>query len=123
MILGIGIDIIEIDRIAEKIHKTNGILEKIFSPGEIKYCEKMKNREQHYAGRFAAKEAFLKAAGEGIFSGLSLCEIEITNEASGKPYFTFYGKTLEKVQAMNISKIHLTLTHLKETAAAFVIIE
>ena len=77
MIIGIGIDMIEVDRVNEKIDRTKGFKEKIFSEGEILFCESRKNKTQSYAARFAAKEAFLKATGLGLTLGYTLSEIEV----------------------------------------------
>lgn len=123
MILGVGIDIIEVDRVGEKIRAGNGFREKIFSKGEIDFCEARSNKEQHYASRFAAKEAFLKAAGIGLTASYDLHEIEVASDALGKPTLslTGYFLTLAKQKAWNI--IHLSLSHVQATACAVVILE
>ena len=78
MIFGIGIDLIEVERVAEKIAKNNGFTELVFSKNEIEYCEAMKNKYEHYAVRFAAEEAFFKAIGTGWQNGSAFNEIEIS---------------------------------------------
>jgi holo-[acyl-carrier protein] synthase len=123
MIFGIGIDLIEVARVAEKIGKKAGFKELVFSPGEIDYCELMANKYEHYAARFAAKEAFFKAIGTGWRDGTAFNEIEITNNELGKPEITFLGKTAVSIAEMKPGKISVSLSHLKTMATAIVIIE
>jgi holo-[acyl-carrier protein] synthase len=123
MIYGIGIDQIEVERIAEKIGKKAGFRELVFSEAEIAYCETKKNKYEHYAARFAAKEAFFKAIGTGWRNGTAFNEIEITNNESGKPGIYFLGKTAASIAALKPGKISVSLSHLKTIASAIVIIE
>lgn len=122
MIVGVGIDMIEVDRVMEKIHKNNGFREKIFSMKEIEFCE-VNQKSQNYAARFAAKEAFLKATGWGLMLGNELSEIEITNDVNGKPFITLSGNFKAQAEQNNWNKIHLSLSHLQQIACAVVIIE
>ena len=85
MIAGVGTDMIEVERIAVKIAKESGFRELVFSEKEISYCETKAHKFEHYAARFAAKEAFFKALGTGWLNGTAFNEIEITNDAAGKP--------------------------------------
>ncbi len=123
MISGIGIDMIEVDRIAEKIGKEKGFRELVFSANEIIYCESKTNKYEHYAARFAAKEAFLKAMGTGWANGFAFNEIEIYHDANGKPLLQLMGSTALQEAAKNIKKIEVSLTHVKSFASAVVIIE
>ncbi len=123
MILGVGIDIIETERVAEKIAKEGGFREHVFSVSEISYCEKNTNHAENYAARFAAKEALLKALGTGFTINISLPEIEVVTDEMGKPSFNIYGKLETIVKARNISTIFLSLSHLKSIACAVVVIE
>ena len=123
MIAGIGIDIIETERVAEKISRENGFREYVFSAAEISYCEKQKNKFENYAARFAAKEALLKAFGDGMFGKLALNEIEISLNESGAPSFIFTGETKKIIAERKISKILVTLSHLKNIACAAAVIE
>ena len=123
MIFGIGTDMIEVERVAEKIGKNAGFKELVFSQKEIIYCEAKTNKYQHYAARFAAKEAFFKALGTGWKNGTAFNEIEILNNEMGKPSISFLGETALSVAAMNLGKIAVSLSHLTSTAVAFVIIE
>lgn len=123
MIAGLGTDMIEVDRIAHKIGKEIGFRELVFSTTEIEYCESKANPFEHYAARFAAKEAFFKALGTGWLSGTAFNEVIVTNDDQGKPGLIFTGETGAIIEAMNFKKILLSLSHLKSIASAVVIIE
>ena len=124
MIKGIGTDIIEIERVKQKVDKPLGFKEKVFSAHEIEICEaKGALKYQSYAGRFAAKEAFLKAVAVSWIDEYDLTEIEIVNEESGKPYFKFRGAIERWLQEQKIKYTHLTISHSKEFATATVILE
>jgi holo-[acyl-carrier protein] synthase len=123
MILGVGIDMIEVERVIEKIDKNNGFKEKVFSENEITFCESKKNKKENYAARFAAKEAFLKATGLGLMLGHQLSDIEVVNDDYGKPSINLKGDIKLKALENNWNKIHLSLSHLQNTACAVVIIE
>ena len=123
MILGIGTDMIEVERVAEKVGKNAGVRELVFSKKEIAYCEAKTNKYEHYAARFAAKEAFFKALGTGWKNGTAFNEIEITNNEIGKPAITFLGETAIAIAEMKLGKIFVSLSHLKTLASATVIIE
>jgi len=123
LILGIGTDIIEVERFKKQIEKTEGLLEKLFSRNEIEYCQSKRHPEQHFAARFAAKESFFKALGTGWRYGLQHNEIEITNDELGKPNLNIKGKSKEICEKYNIKNINVSLSHLKEIVNAIVIIE
>jgi holo-[acyl-carrier protein] synthase len=123
MITGIGTDMIEVERIAVKISKESGFRELVFSPKEIEYCEKKTNKFEHYAARFAAKEAFLKAAGTGWINETAFNEIEILNDESGKPEMVLLGETARWMAQRGSSRILVSMSHLKTMASAVVIIE
>jgi holo-[acyl-carrier protein] synthase len=123
MIDGVGIDMIEVDRIAASLGKGSGFRELVFSPGEINYCEPKTNKYEHYAARFAAKEAFYKALGEGWMANTAFNEIELTHDDKGKPVINLLGNTRQFLSSMGIRKIHVSLSHLKAIASAVVIIE
>jgi holo-[acyl-carrier protein] synthase len=123
MIAGLGIDMIEVDRVAEKINKESGFRELLFSANEITYCESKTNKFEYYAARFAAKEALFKALGTGWLEGTAFNEIEIIHTTNGKPVFKFTGATATVIDLMEFSNISVSLTHLKATASAIVIIE
>ena len=123
MIFGIGTDIIEVERIAEKVGSKAGFRELVFSENEIAYCEAKANKYEHYAARFAAKESFFKALGTGWANGTAFNEIEIRNNETGKPGIFFLGKTAETITAMQLGNISVSLSHVKTMAVATVIIE
>lgn len=123
MIMGIGTDLIEVERVAGKISKEQGFRELVFTANEIAYCEAKANKYQHYAARFAAKEAFLKALGTGWVSGIAFNEIEITNDAEGKPLLKLIGGTLKFLESRSIGKTWVSLSHLTTISSAIVVIE
>jgi len=123
MVFGVGIDLIEVPRIARQIEAGKRFTDRIFTDREAAYCEGKKNKAQNYAARFAAKEAFLKATGVGWRKGLTFKDIEVLNDPLGKPELVLHGKAREFVEENGISNIQLTLTHLKETAGAVVVLE
>jgi len=123
MIIGIGTDIIEVERVEKQVSKNKGFREKVFSPSEIEYCESKKEKGQYYAVRFAAKEAFFKALGTGWRNGLAFSEIEIINDDMGKPEVKLKGKTKKFVEKMGNVKIFVSLSHIKYFVNAMVIIE
>ncbi len=95
MIFGIGTDIIEIARVEAKLSRTQGLREKVFTPREIAYSESRGRSGQHFAARFAAKEAFLKAMGTGWRGGYRFSDVEIINDGLGKPEVFVHGKIKE----------------------------
>lgn len=122
MILGLGTDITDVARIAKSVADTR-FKERVFSPAEIAYCESRAHKNESFAARFAAKEAFFKALGTGWRGGLAFNEVEITNDDLGKPSLQLIGTTAGIVAEKNIISIHVSLSHTKETAIAVVIIE
>ena len=123
MIVGVGIDIIEVERVALKLNRNNGFLEKVFSPAEIAACKSSVSEQESFAARFAAKEAFLKATGKGLSAGHDLCDIEVLNEESGKPSIQLRNSFAELGKENGWNKVHVSLAHIKSTAGAMVIIE
>jgi len=124
LIIGCGIDLVKIERI-EKIIKRwgNNFTSRIFTPLEGEYCEKKKvNKFQSYAGRFAAKEALLKALGLGL-RGANWKEIEIKNNELGQPIIDTSGKLKNIALAKGVSKYFITISHTKEYAIVEVILE
>lgn len=123
MIVGNGIDMVEVSRVAEKIRKGNGFREKVFTAQEIAYCERSAKPDENFAARFAAKEAFLKATGKGMLLGYDLNEIEITNDEYGKPFITLAGNFASYFRENDWKTIHVSLSHMQMVACAVVIIE
>ncbi|MFB3844907.1 MAG: holo-ACP synthase [Candidatus Cloacimonadaceae bacterium] len=123
MIAGIGIDIIDINRIRRVLANNPSFREKVFSAAEIAYCEAKANPSLSYAVRFAAKEAFMKALGSGWNQDVRWVEIETLNLESGAPELRISGITAETLARKQISRIHVSLSHEKDYAVANVILE
>jgi holo-[acyl-carrier protein] synthase len=122
MVFGIGIDMIEVERVAGKIQKPD-FLERVFSKGEIEFCENNPIKEERYAARFAAKEAFFKALGTGWMGQFTFNEVEVVNDEMGKPFIKLHGAVAEWVTEKGIKKIFLSMSHLKSMASAVVVLE
>ncbi|MBI2429534.1 MAG: holo-ACP synthase [Ignavibacteriales bacterium] len=121
MIIGIGVDIIEISRIKSSIDRYgDSFLRKLFTENEIKYCSSRQFPTQHYAARFAAKEAFAKAVSTGWSGDFEWKNVEVKNDAIGKPSFELYGKTAEVLKG---STVFLSMSHSDDSVVAFVVIE
>ena len=124
MIVGTGIDIAEVPRIAASIQRFGGrFLRRVFTAGEIRYCESKANRAERYAARFAAKEAAMKALGTGWNRGVRWRDIEVTREAGGRPTIIFHGKAGEIAAQLGAAHVALSLSHTAEQAIAQVILE
>ncbi len=125
MIVGIGIDLIEISRIKHSIEKHGTRFKnRVFTPAEIQYCDSGgRNIFSHYAARFAAKEAVMKALGLGWQQGSSWREIEVVRTDLGQPQIQLTGSTAKSARKVKAAHIHLSLTHSNTHAAAFVVIE
>lgn len=123
MILGLGTDIVAVHRIARVIKDNPRFIEKVFSSGEQQYCSSKASPAQSYAARFAAKEAFMKALGTGWDEGISWTQIEVINDAKGKPSIQLSGATQALAKNRGAELIHLSLSHEKDYAIATVILE
>ncbi|MEO0094844.1 MAG: holo-ACP synthase [candidate division WOR-3 bacterium] len=120
-IFGIGIDIIEVGRIKSAIERHKRFIEKIFAPEEIKFSNRGAFCYEELAGRFAVKEAVLKAIKTGWRQGISYQNIIILNEKSGAPYVVLSGKAKEVCKNLNISQIFISISHTKELAIGLAI--
>ena len=124
MIVGTGIDIAEVDRIAASIQRFGRrFTERVFTPDEIRYCESKANKAERYAARFAAKEAGMKAIGTGWKHGVTWHDIEVKRVPGGRPTLVFSGKAAQFFDKLGATKAHLSLTHTAEFAMAQVILE
>ena len=123
MIFGAGTDIIEVQRVEDKLVRTGSLKTKLFTPTEIAYCDSKHRPALHYAARFAAKESFLKALGTGWSGGLKFSEIEVVNNAQGKPELFVHGKVKEFCEAHGVGAMEVSLTHIKDVASAVVVLE
>jgi holo-[acyl-carrier protein] synthase len=124
MIVGLGVDIAEVDRIAAAIERHGrAFLKRVFTPAEITYCEKHRNHAERFAGRFAAKEAAMKALGTGWTQGVRWVDVEVVREPSGKPTLKLSGASRAIADRLGVKNIALTITHTENTALALVIFE
>ncbi len=121
MLRGLGTDIIEIDRIEKVVNRYGQqFLDRLFTPSEQEYCLKYRNPIQHYAGRFAAKEAIVKALGTGIRKAVSWTDIEILNDSQGKPQVYL---SPEVRTHFSDPVIHISISHSKKYATSVAIVE
>lgn len=114
MIIGIGIDILEVGRIQRVVERNVRFLDRVFTEREIQYSQPKKNKYQHLAARFAAKEAFFKAIGKRI----AWTDVEVVNEPSGQPRLVVHAK-----EDFGFTRSHLSLSHLTDHALAVIILE
>ena len=124
MIVSIGIDIIEVARIREVLLRTPRFVERVFTQAERAYCDSRGAvAAQHYAARFAAKEAALKALQTGWRGGISWQDVEVSAHESGAPYLIFTGQVLEVFEKFGATQTHLSMSHTTQHAIAQVILE
>ena len=124
MILGTGIDLIEVARIASSFEKFGDrFVNRILLPDEIAYCLQHRKAAPFLAVRFAAKEAISKAFGTGIGAQLGWLDMEIRRKESGEPFVVMHGKGLELFTARGAKHVHVSLTHTENYAAATAILE
>ena len=124
MIVGTGIDIAEVARIRQSIERFGRrFLERIFTAGEIGYCDSKVNRFERYAARFAAKEAAMKALGTGWNHGVRWLDCEVARLPGGRPTIQFHGKAAEFAARLGAKNAALSLSHTQELAIAQVILE
>ena len=122
MTKGIGIDITAVERMAKRIEKPE-FVNLVFTENEIAYCQSKKHKAQHFAARFAAKEAYMKALGLGWTSDSDFKEIEITNNEVGQPSVQLFGETLAYYEKQKWKTIFVSLSHTKTLATAMVVID
>lgn len=115
---GLGVDIVEIARMEEILRRTPSFKTKVFTQQEQDYCDKKHKSAVHYAMRFAAKEAVLKALGTGIAQGIRLNEVEVVHDAKGKPSPKLHGRAFEIAQEQAVLEVHLSLSRTHDTAVA-----
>src|SRR5881396_3932711 len=124
MIISIGIDIIEVQRIRETVGRTPRFVERVFTDAERAYCESRgAAAAQHYAARFAAKEAGLKALQTGWSGGISWQDVEVAAKESGAPMILFHGRARELYEQTGATAAHLSIAHTTEHAIAEVVLE
>ena len=116
-ITGLGVDIVEIDRMRRALERTPAMKERVFSAAEREYCDARNKPEIHYAMRFAAKEAVLKALGTG-FSGMRFTDVEVERDDRGRPVPRLSGRAAEVAEVRGIVELHLSLSFTHTTAVA-----
>jgi len=124
VIVGLGVDITEVARIQSAI-ETSGerFLRRIYTPAERAYCEQFKNKYERFAGRFAAKEAAMKALGTGWRRGVRWIDFEVVREAGGRPTISLHGEAAKIAQQAGVQRVSLSITHTAAQALAQVIFE
>jgi holo-[acyl-carrier protein] synthase len=119
-IVGIGTDIVECLRIGRMIEQHGELfLTRVYTEREIRYCRSRKHATEHFAARWAAKEAILKCLGTGWQRGMCLTELEVRNDPTGKPHVLVCGAAKEQVQLLRVSDILITLSHCRAYATAY----
>jgi holo-[acyl-carrier protein] synthase len=121
-IIGIGTDITECLRIARMIERHGELfIDRVYTPDEITYCQSRKQATQHFTGRWAAKEAIMKALGTGWRRGISWRDMEIRNEPGGKPVVAVRGGMKEVVEQLGVCEIQVSISHCRSHATAIAI--
>jgi holo-[acyl-carrier protein] synthase len=122
MIVGVGLDLCLISRMERALSRSDGrFAARVFTDGERKYCDGKANPGQHYAARFAAKEAILKAL--HVPDGLSWHELEVIQGSHGGPAIALHGAARQAAEQLGVSRLHISLTHQGDSASAVVIAE
>jgi holo-[acyl-carrier protein] synthase len=124
MIIGSGIDLVEIERIQASINRYGQrFLKRVYTAAEQAYCLRKRKAAESFAARFAAKEAGAKALGTGISFGVNWLEIEVVRELSGRPTLKFHGRAAEIAQRLGVARAALSITHTGSLAMASVVLE
>ncbi|HVO62992.1 MAG TPA: holo-[acyl-carrier-protein] synthase [Terriglobales bacterium] len=124
MIVGTGIDVVEVPRLAAAIERFGDrFLQRVFTQGEIRYCQSKANRVERFAARFAAKEAGMKALGTGWNHGVRWRDVEVQRQPGGRPMIVFHGVAAHFAQKLGMNHAVLSLTHTAAEAIAHVILE
>lgn len=124
MIVGTGVDIAETSRIEQSLERHGErFAKRVFTPAEITYCERFKNRSERYAARFAAKEAAFKALGTGWRAGIRWLDVEVTHQPSGKPELILRGRAQEAARELKVTRTAVSISHSDRYVVAQVILE
>lgn len=123
--VGLGVDIVEVGRMKRILERTPSFAERVFSPDECAYCDRMASPATHYALRFAAKEAVVKALGTGFSDGIGVRDIEVVRTKSGRPIAKLTGRALDVAQELGVRELSISLsyTHTDAVACAMVVTE
>ena len=118
-IVGLGTDIVEIVRIGRMIERHGELfLSRVYTPDEIRYCQRRKNSFQHFAGRWAAKEAVMKTLGTGWARGIGWQDIEVVTGRNGKPSIAIHGRARDFAGQLGIDEVLITISHCRAYATA-----
>lgn len=124
MIVGIGVDIVEIERLRAVLERQKDrFLRRVFTPGEQEYCSKHRDPVPHYAVRFAAKESLFKALGTGWSGGVSWQNVEILRKGGGAPTVSLSGAAGDAARRLGAKNIHVSLSHSDQNAVAVIVLE
>jgi holo-[acyl-carrier protein] synthase len=124
LIIGMGVDIAEVGRIQRAIERHGEVfLKRVYTATEREYCEQFRNKYERYAGRFAAKEATMKALGTGWRRGVRWVDLEVSRESSGRPTMSLSGQAKRIAHQLGVKRILLSITHTEYQALAQVIFE
>ncbi len=124
MIVGTGVDLVEVSRVEDILKRWGDRFRgRIFTPSEVRYCERFRHKAERYAARFAAKEAAFKALGTGWRGGIRWRDVEVTREPGGRPSLRLEGRAAEVARELDVSRIALSLSHVDNYALAQVIFE
>ena|SRR3974377_2160448 len=124
MIVGMGIDIAEVPRIQAVIEsQRERFLRRVYTPQEVAYCEQFKNKYERYAGRFAVKEAAMKALGTGWSRGVRWVDVEVVRALGGRPTLSLKGEAKNVADRLGVKNIAVSITHTEAQAMAQVIFE
>src|SRR5262245_3831826 len=124
MIISTGIDIIEISRVEEVLERRGPrFLRKVFTEGEISYCESRIARASSYAVRFAAKEAVMKALGTGWSGGVGFKDVEVIRDSDGAPSIRLHGRASARFHELGALAVHISLSHSRDLAIAQAVVE
>jgi holo-[acyl-carrier protein] synthase len=124
VIVGMGIDVAEVDRIRQVVEaQAERFLKRVYTPAEVAYCEQFKNKYERYAGRFAVKEAAMKALGTGWSRGVRWVDVEVVRQRGGRPTLELKGEAKNIADRLGVKHIAVSITHTAEQAFAQVIFE
>jgi len=124
VIVGMGIDVAEVDRIRAVVEaQAERFLKRVYTPAEVAYCEQFKNKYERYAGRFAVKEAAMKALGTGWSRGVRWVDVEVVRQKGGRPTLELKGEAKNIADRLGVKHIAVSITHTAEQALAQVIFE
>lgn len=122
-VTGIGIDIVNVAKFQQMLDEQPHSIEELFTPGEHSYCQNRRNSAEHYAARFAAKEAVLKALGCGMSGSMTWVDIEVKKAHSGQPILELSGEVARWAKLRQANRLSISLSHCREYAVAYVVAE